>query len=330
MKKLFIPAFLLCLAAVCGLPGCSKKPKAQAAAAPTNSIPAPSPANKLVEIKIRWPLGKKYHFRLENIWSWQDASAESQQAAKTTISLTHDYAVSVVKKLPDDGRELELVFTAQKMFYQMGQIPLLSFDSAQSKAQDAANPVAPILRKLLGARIRCFTDANGKAVKLEGFKELKERMSGNDPQIEAMLEAMFSDVNLKQLFDFAAALQPDEPVKTGGTWPVHLEMPDPVGLMVVDLNCTLKDWEAQDNRQCVRIEYQGKLSSKPDLTSQNSLSKIDGGTVSGKAWFDPDLGMLANSATEQHMTVENTAQGKTTKTVFNMTINFRLIKVTDS
>jgi len=99
--------------------------------------------------------------------------------------------------------------------------------------------------------------------------------------------------------------------------------------MVVNLNCTLKGWEPQANRQCVRIEYQGEVSSQPAATSQISPARIDDGTVSGKAWFDPDLGMLANSATEQHMTYETTGKGQTTTTKFNMTINFRLIRVTN-
>jgi hypothetical protein len=328
--KNIISALWLCLVVICGLPGCSKTPgNGPASKTPTNSIPAADTTNNLVEIKIKWSAGKKYYLQLETIQSWENTLSKQQEPVKTTMGITHDYTVSVVKELAGGGRELELEFTAQKMFYQMGEIPVLNFDSAQSKDQDAANPVAPILRKLLGARIRCFTDANGKVTKLEGFSELRARMTGNQPETRATLEAMFNETNLKQMCDFVAALQPEEPVKIGDTWPVHLEMPDPVGLMVVNLNCTLKGWEPQDNRQCVRIEYQGEVSSQPAATSQTSPARIDDGTVSGKAWFDPNLGMLANSATEQHMTYETTGKGQTTTTKFNMTINFRLIRVTN-
>lgn len=328
--KNIISVLLLCLVVICELPGCSKKTaNGPASNPPANSISAADATNNPVEIKIKWSAGKKYYLQLESIQSWENTLSTQQGPIKTTMGITHDYTISVVQELAGGGRELELEFTAQKMFYQMGEIPVLNFDSAQSKDQDADNPVAPVLRKLLGARIRCLTDANGKVTKLEGFSELRERMTGNQPQVRAMLESMFNETNLKQMFDFAAALQPDGPVKIGDTWLVHLEMPDPVGLMVVNLNCALKGWEPQDSRPCVRIEYQGEVSSKPSATGQISPSKIDDGAVSGKEWFDPNLGLPVNSATEQHMTLETTVQGKATTTRFNMTINFRLIRITE-
>jgi hypothetical protein len=311
-----------------GLTGCSKSaPSKLATDASINPDPAAGATNGPVDVEINWEPGKKYYFQLETIQSWENSRSGSPEPVRATMGITHDYTLSVVKELADGGRELELEFTAQKMFYQMGEVPVLNFDSAQSKEQDADNPVAPILRKLLGARIRCLMDASSKATKLEGFDELSARMSGNQPQVKAMLESVFNETNLKQMFDFAAALQPDGPVKIGDTWPVHLEMPDPVGLMVVNLNCTLKGWEPQDNRPCLRIDYQGKVTSKSAPTGQSSPSKINDGAVSGKAWFDPDLGMLANSATEQHMTLETTTQGTAMTTRYNLTINFRLMRM---
>lgn len=237
--------------------------------------------------------------------------------------MTHDYTVSVLKPLADGGWELEFEFSAQKMFYQVGENPVLNFDSKQNASQDAFNPVAPVLRKMVGTRVRCYIDSSGNVTKFEGFKELKARMSAAPPQVRAILEGMFNEVNLKQLCDFAAALQPADAVNVGDSWPAHLGMVDPVGLMVINLNCIFKDWEQKGKHQCVRIEYKGDVSSKPPENGQASPTQITGGTVTGKAWFDPDQGRLINSATEQHMTLQTAMQGKTINTKFNMTVNFR-------
>jgi hypothetical protein len=330
MKKI-IALFISGILVACGQSGCSKaKGSGLKPNAATNSVAASDGTNAAsdpVELKVKWQTGKKYHLQMENIQSWESAgnSGNPQEPNKVTMGMTHDYKVSVLKDLADGGKELEFEFSSQKMFYQMGEIPVLNFDSKQDPAQDTGNPVAPVLRKMLGARVRCFIDASGRVTKFEGFKELRTRMTGAQPQLRAMLEAMYNETNLKQLCDFAAALQPADAVNIGDTWPVHLEMPDPVGLMVINMNCTLKDWEPQGDNQCVRIEYKGDLSSKTPENGKVSPTQIQDGTVSGKAWFDPGQGRLINSATEQHMTLQTAMSGKTITTKFNLTINVRQI-----
>jgi len=318
---------------LCGLLGCSKsKPTGSQANPATNSAAISSPTNSPadpLEVSIKWQPGKKYFWQMEIMQSWE-SSGNPQSPGKITLGLTHDYTLTVLKTLPDGGRELEMEFTAQKMFYQMGEVPLLNFDSAQDRAQDANNPVAPVLRRLLGVRLHLTADARGKMTKVVGFDQLRAQLAGAQPQVRSMIEGLFNEENLQQLCSFPADLQPDVPVKIGDTWPAHMEMPDPVGLMVMDLKCTLKDWEPQGDRSCVRVDFQGDISSKPPANGRPAATKIDGGTISGKAWLDPQLGMLINSATEQHMTMSMAARGATVTTQFNLSINFRLIKTADS
>jgi hypothetical protein len=333
--KIIIALFISGILVASVLSGCSKAKgsgaKPNAASNSVTDSDNTNAATNPVELKIKWQPGKKYHLQMENIQSWDSSgmSGNSQQPNKITMGMTHDYTVSVLKELLGGGWELEFEFSGQKMFYQMGEIPVLNFDSKQDRAQDAGNPVAPILRKMVGARVRCFIDASGRVTKFEGFKELRARMAGAQPQVRAMLEAMYNEVNLQQLSDFAAALQPNEPITIGDSWPVHLEMVDPVGLMVVNLNCTAKDWEPQGSNQCVRIEFKGDVASKTPQNAQPSPTQIQDGTISGKAWFDPSQARLINSGTEQHMTLLTSVGGKTITTKFNMSINFRQIRVVD-
>ena len=318
----------LTLAMILALTGCTKvKPPGTPLVLATNAVDVAGTTNGPVTVKVKWLAGKTYHLRMESLQSWETVSPPQEPSARPTLGITHDYAISVLKELADGGQELQLEFVAQKMFYQIGEVPMMSFDSAQSAAQDAGNPVATVLRQLTGAKLRCTTDARGRMTKVDGFTELQERMAGGNSQVKAMLEQFFNEVNLRQMFSCATGLSADDPVHEGDTWPVHLETPDPLGLMVIDGNCTLKGWEPQGDRHCVRVEYLGSVSSQPDPNGSANPSKITAGTVSGKAWVDPALGMLVNCATEQHLDLETTAHGKTTTSKYHLTLNFRLLKV---
>lgn len=190
MKQILI-LIIICGAAACGLAGCTKakaipgntRTAISQIAGPADSSEDTNAAAAPVEIKIKWPVGKKYSVQMENIQSWEStgASDPSQEPSRLTMGLTHIYTISVVRELVGGGVELELEFSSQKMFYQMGEVPVLNFDSAQPASQDGGNPVAPVLRKMVGARVRCFTDASGQVAKFEGFKELNARMAGAQP-----------------------------------------------------------------------------------------------------------------------------------------------------
>jgi hypothetical protein len=207
----------------------------------------------------------------------------------------------------------------------------LNVDSRQSKAEDAADPVSPLLRKVVGARIRCLTDADGKVVKAEGFDALAASLDKGDPQTKAMMQSMFTGTNLIKLFDNIAAVQPDEPLKIGDSWPVHLELeaPGTTGI-IINAHCQLADWDLEEGRECVRIEFKGDISSKPDAPGEASLAKIKSGTMSGHAWFDPALGMVINSSSEEHVTLQASALGQTVSTRVNATANLRLLSVEDN
>jgi hypothetical protein len=201
----------------------------------------------------------------------------------------------------------------------------------ESSAHDASSPVAPLLRKLMGARIRCFTDADGAVVKSEGLDALTASLDKGDPQMKAAIQSMFNETNLKKLFDAIVAVQPAEPMKIGESWPVHLELevPGAPGI-VMNARCQFADWDTQEGRECVRIEFKGDITAKPGASGEASLAKISGGTMAGQAWFDPALGMVINSSSEEHLTLQASALGQTVSTRVNATSNLRLLSVEDN
>lgn len=318
----------LCLMIACGLAGCSKPNKA--------AEPLPKPVaeavdpNQPVTIKLKWIVDKKYLFRMETLLGLNTTLPEPLDPKTNVIGLNHDYSVSVAKSLDSAGPELDLAMTAEKLFYQMAERNYYTFDSRQNIVHDTNDPVSPLLRGLLDGRLRCFTDTDGKLVKVQGFDAITARLDKGDPQIKGPLEAIFSEKNFREIFDSIAAAQPADPVKIGGTWPVHVELEAPtIAGVIINATCTPAEWKSQGDRQCVRIEFQGQVTAKPDAPGESSLSTIDDGTISGKAWFDPALGMVVNSRVEEHMTLKTSALGQKATTRVNVTANLQLLSLED-
>jgi len=92
-----------------------------------------------------------------------------------------DYTLSVLKERADGGRDLDLKFTAFKMKSVEGDRQRMNFDSTQHTAPDAGNPVAAMLRKLIGRHVRLQLDAGGKVTGVEGVDELAAQVVGNSP-----------------------------------------------------------------------------------------------------------------------------------------------------
>lgn len=312
------------------LAGCSRhspagipEPKPAATNAPANAAPAAP-----VSLKLKWQVGRRYLLRMETVQNWQGEAQNNQPPPEQTISLAHDYGVTVRRALPDGGRELEVEFVAQKLHYFANGITWVNFDSAQKPEADQDNPVAPLLRKLTGARVTCQLDAAGKVTGVQGFKELNDRMAGGMAEIRQMIAGFLNEENLRQLFDVAEALPPDGAVKPGDTWQRKLALPDPTGIMNLDMQCTFAAWDSKDGHPCARIAITGPVTSQPKAAAgSRNMTQIDTGTLDTKAWLDPELGMLINTATEMHLQLTTTTAGKAVHSRANFTINTRLVSV---
>ena len=63
-------------------------------------------------------------------------------------------------------------------------------------------------------------------------------------------------------------------------------------------------------RRCALLEFTGTISIKPGADEQPPGMKMSlkGGTIYGKTWYDPAIGMNIDSSSEQHMTMEITME----------------------
>ena len=302
MKKTNV-VFSLVAAAGVLLAGCSKKDSAGSGQSGASFTPPKGP----VELKVKWPVGGKYGFRMEMHQVLEVELSSHPQPVKQTMNMSQDLAITVIKELAGGGRQLDLLFTAQKFEMSMGERKMLSFDSAQDPSRDSRNPAAALLRKMIGARIQLLTDAEGKVEKVEGFEALVNHVAGTNTQMQGMFRQFFNPESFKQYCSFANDL-PKQPVKPGDTWPGRGEMEGPMGIVGWDTKCAFEDWEPREGRTCVRWEHTGSLSSKPG--SNGKSLNIKKGKTAGDTWFDPELGMIVQSVRQDTMTLAGEGEGK--------------------
>jgi hypothetical protein len=106
---------------------------------------------------------------------------------------------------------------------------------------------------------------------------------------------------------------PRKPVKPGDRWPVQTEVVmGPLGKAELNLDYTFTGWEQRDQRNCAVLEFKGTMTSKSAGSAPGPMGgsfNIEKGTLSGKEWFDPDLGMGVETSIDQDMTLHITFGG---------------------
>jgi hypothetical protein len=319
MKKLSV-ILSLCAITSCVLSsGCSKSKNAAASTSAGSGNP--------VEMKIKWTVGKKYSLHMELNQSTKTDVPNQPQPVVQEVKLAQDFDISALKELDNGGRQLELEFENETMDVSQGGRSVLNFDSVQSPAQDTNNPVAPMLRAMIGARIQYFTDADGKVEKMEGVDELMNRIAATEnPQQQMMFKQMFSEEAFKQYASFADAM-PDHPVNIDDSWPLKKDVSTSIGVVTVDMKYTFKNWEQHGDRQCAHIEVAGDISTKSTSTTLGAVVEIKSGEISGEFWYDPASGMIVDMNTDQNLKLNITTRTQTMTAEFSRKMNVTLVDV---
>jgi hypothetical protein len=295
------------------LAGCSKhqdtKPSAENN--PTADNAAGVASADSVEMKIRWPVGTRFSWRMELVQNVTTKVPNAPQPVKQLINMSQEFDMTALKELADGGRELELVFKGLSLSVNQGDTPVMNFDSTQPAAQDANNPITPLLRKMIGGHVRYLLNATGGVEKVEGIDELLARIGFNPKsQQQAMFKQMFDEDSLRQ-YASVGEMMPNRTVKLGEGWDVKKEIPSEIGKLTVNMKYTFKNWEQQNNRKCARIETRGTMSTASGAPTGNANMKLDDGKTTGTIWFDPELGMTVDSDIQQKMTIKVLAGGQT-------------------
>ncbi|HLX95005.1 MAG TPA: DUF6263 family protein [Verrucomicrobiae bacterium] len=330
MKKL-VAILPLCVVAVAlGLSGCSKSKTGATSSgnggngsdATTASVASDQP----VDMRINWTVGRKYPMRMELDQTTKTDVPNQPQPVVQEVKISQGFEMSVLKPLDNGGRQLELQFQSQTMDVSQGDHSVLSFNSLQDSAQDTNDPVTPVLRAMIGARVQYFTDANGKVERVEGTDALTKRFAASgSPQAQAVLQQMFSEETLKRYGSFADAM-PGHVVKVGDRWPLKEDVTTSIGVVTVDLTYTFRNWEQHHNRNCAHVVAEGELTTKTTSTATGMVVEIKKGTITGDFWYDPVLGMIVEVNNDQDLALKITTRAQTLTSQFNQSVRLALVE----
>jgi len=294
-------------------------------ATPSGSDAARGP----VEMKLKWQAGKKYVIHWEGTETTEMKQPGQPKPVKQVQKMTQDYNLSLVRELDNGGWQLQLEFEGLTMEVSAGGRKMFSADSSQNPAQDAKNPVGARMRKVVGARLQYFMNANGKVEKMEGYQELVKRVAGENPQEQAAFRDLFSENLLKNCGSFAEDTTPRRVVKLGDSWEMHLAETSNLGIINVDLKCTFKNWEQHGDRKCMRIKFTGNISPQTAPNTASLPVNIEKGRVSGEDWFDPELGMDVEITFDVDMNLKINQRGQILTTPAHETTRYALVEVED-
>lgn len=314
MKKMNLLAVVGAAACLTLLSGCKKDA---------------TPSGPPVDMKLKWTVGKRYDQAITMTQNTKSTAPGVNETIENNMNMVEELSVTAAKARPTGGTELEMNFTGIKMDQKMaGQS--LKFDSHSDPNGDGSNPVAPMLRKMVGAHVKYLTDAGGKVEQVVGYQEFIDQIASGNAQVGAMVKGMFSEDTLKQMGVSGQGL-PTKPVQVGESWPYHQEIAvGPIGTMVVDMNITFKGWEDHDGHHCAILESTGQMKNRPDNSAGGMKLEIEKGTTKGTMWFDPDLGMMVDNVIDQVMTMKMQIQGQNVSSKLNQRIKVALVKVADA
>lgn len=249
-----------------------------------------------VVLQTQWQIGKKYLVHKEDVQAMEMEDPGQGEPVKQVTKQTENFYLFPVSKLNNDGWELRLEFESLALTVTNGNYQVFAADSNQNPAQDARNPVGARLRKMTGARLEYFTDANGKVVKMDGYPELVARVAGKNQKEQAAFKDLFSEIALEKFGSVGEDTVPRRVVKLGDHWAMNLKVPSNAGNLQVDLKCHFKNWEPRANHRCIHITFTGAISPAAGSDASALRVQIEKGTVTGDIWFDPELGMAVDSS----------------------------------
>jgi serine/threonine protein kinase len=258
-----------------------------------------TPAAGLVELKEKWPPGKRY---VKSFDLQQDMALLLQGRTNTVqeiVTMGNQYALTVLRETPEGGHELELEYLSARMGTKMGDWTVLDFDSANPKAGDETNGVAAVFRTIVGSKIRYFLNASNVAERLEGVGELVQRIK-SVPQTDPFthdIQNIFNADYFQQCTN-ANPVLPRQAVQPGDAWTSQVEHAVAgTGIVRLDYKVVFQSWEMHEGRNCARLEFQGimKVQSDPNSKRDETTYHPRDGVLEGVAWFDPDLGQTVES-----------------------------------
>jgi len=259
-----------------------------------------------VELKWKWPpVGERVVLDMETKRNGEYLNPGQTDPLKEDLTQEKKYGLTVLKATPGGGHEVELEFLSIRDRITLGGKRLLDYDSTKDSPGQNPNALADLYGRVVGSKIRYFLNASNEVERMEGVDELEKRLSsGASADASEFSRIQFGEDYLKQMMNGLHRCLPPKAVQPGDTWPFQMEVAmSPLGTVSMDYTVTFQSWEQHWNRNCARLEFQSAVKTKPDPNSNQAGTSVSSfeGTISGVAWFDPELGMIIETAANNDM-----------------------------
>jgi len=301
--------FILVLSPMLLLLGCSDRDQPQPPSPPSAPSadsalkPSSTSAGRPVELKARWIEGKRYIEHVESNQRSVMTSNTRPEPVPQTVSTSQEYAVDVAHAA--ERTELGVEFLSFAIHMTQGS-QQLSFDSKETVTDTNQQQLAASVGKLVGQRVKFFMTPSNTVDEIEGAERLAQELTTNaPPQAQFILGGVINPSTLEHMVEIYHGL-PDKPVSPGDSWPAQLEFSlGPLGTALLHATNTFTGWAEKNNTRCALIKYKGILERKTDSPPAplGGIPEMRNGTLHGQSWFDPELGAMLESVTEQSMSI---------------------------
>lgn len=291
-----------------------------------------SPSDAPVALTPKWTAGQRYVMRMESAQTMQMpnfmAGGGGQPGTNTQSmenNFSQEYSLAVTNA--DAGnRGMEMEILAIELQAGTAERQQINYDSRNKVAREGG-PVGDVFDKMIGGKIRYLVSPENKVLKVDGIKELFERLESapEDPAANpaaagrrgraaarggaAMMRGIYNEEVFKQMIELSGA--PPNAVRVGETWSHTRDVAVPtIGKLLVTTTNTFRGWQEHDGKKCARVDFTGSMTSSEgtnDAAMPMQMTLKDG-NISGSYWFEPELGTAVETSVEQSYTVNMSGQ----------------------
>jgi hypothetical protein len=321
-----IQAILFCLLSLgCStlIAGCKKD---TGPAAQKESRITGSPSDPPVAIQPKWAAGQRYLMRMESVQAYQlpnfpgmgrgtDGTTDTNNPPLEN-HFAKEYALTVTNAA-DGHQGIEMEILAFEIVAARGDQEFINYDSG-NKVAPGNGPMTDLFDKLIGGKIYYLVAPDSTVVRVEGVKELFDRV---EPTTEAntdtpaargrrggamggagLLRSAYNEDVFRQMIELAGA--PPNAVRIGENWTVTRETSAPIiGKLTITTTNTLRGWQEHEGRRSARVEFTGTVAFGTNTGPLSAFMKLEDGSVTGRYWFAPELGIPIETIFEQQMTL---------------------------
>ncbi len=279
--------------------GCGKSDKL--AQHPTFTLPGGP-----TELKLKWPKGEQILEEMDIKENSEISIPGRSIPIRQDISISQQLGLTVLNESSDGEHEVEMEFLSVRVEVPPGSKTLSNYDSTKKSPADGVNPVADMFRRIIGSKVQFVLSSSNDVERIGGADELAQKLesAGQGNHLEHF-KKFYSEGFLRQMMS-ATGSMPAKPVQPGDTWPAHIEFATrTAGTLCADDNFAFQSWEKHGGRNCARLEFKGTITNKPVTSSDPARRSVDiiDGRSSGVSWFDPELGLMLETALKHDMSM---------------------------